>query len=45
VFDNWLTINSDFYYIKWSGVQETVALPCGYTFEANAGDAARSVRK
>jgi outer membrane receptor protein involved in Fe transport len=38
VFDNWLTINSDFYYIKWSGVQETVALPCGYTFEANAGD-------
>ena len=24
VFDNWLTINSDFYYIKWSKVQETV---------------------
>jgi iron complex outermembrane recepter protein len=38
LFDNWLTINSDFYYIKWSGVQETVALPCGYTYEANAGD-------
>jgi outer membrane receptor for ferric coprogen and ferric-rhodotorulic acid len=38
VFDNWLTINSDFYYIKWSHVQETVALPCGYTLEANAGD-------
>jgi iron complex outermembrane recepter protein len=37
-FDNWLTINSDFYYIKWSKVQETVALPCGYTYEANAGD-------
>ncbi len=38
LFDNWLTINSDFYYIKWSKVQETVALPCGYTYEANAGD-------
>ncbi len=38
LFDNWLTINSDFYYIKWSDVQETVAIPCGYTFEANAGD-------
>jgi iron complex outermembrane recepter protein len=38
LFDNWLTINSDFFYIKWSNVQETVAVPCGYTFEANAGD-------
>ena len=39
LFDNWLTINSDFYYIKWSNVQETVTLPlCGYTYETNAGD-------
>jgi outer membrane receptor protein involved in Fe transport len=38
LFDNWLTINSDFYYIKWNDVQETVAVPCGYTFEANAGN-------
>ena len=38
LFDHWLTVNSDFYYIKWSKVQETVALPCGYTLEANAGD-------
>jgi outer membrane receptor protein involved in Fe transport len=37
-FDNRVTVNSDFYYIKWSGVQETVAVPCGYTFEANAGN-------
>jgi len=37
-FDSWLTINADVYYIKWSAVQETVALPCGYTFVANAGD-------
>ena len=39
LFDNWLTINSDFYYIKWHDVQETVALKCGYTFEANVGEA------
>lgn len=39
LFDHWLTINSDFYYIKWSNVQETVAIPCSYTYEANAGDA------
>ncbi|HVW71060.1 MAG TPA: TonB-dependent receptor [Steroidobacteraceae bacterium] len=38
LFDNWLSINADVYYIKWSSVQETVALPCGYTYEANAGD-------
>jgi iron complex outermembrane recepter protein len=38
-FGGWLSVNADVYYIKWSGVQETVALPCGYTFEANAGDA------
>lgn len=39
LFDNWLTINSDFYYIKWSGVQEIVTIPvCGFTYTANAGD-------
>jgi outer membrane receptor protein involved in Fe transport len=39
LFDNWLTINSDFFYIKWSGVQEIVTIPeCGYTYTANAGD-------
>lgn len=38
-FNGWLTVNADVYYIKWSGVQETVALPCGYTYEANAGNA------
>jgi iron complex outermembrane recepter protein len=36
--DNRVSVNADVYYIKWTGVQETVALPCGYTFEANAGD-------
>jgi outer membrane receptor protein involved in Fe transport len=39
LFDNWLTVNSDFYYIKWNNVQENVVVPCGVSFEANAGDA------
>jgi outer membrane receptor protein involved in Fe transport len=38
VFDNWLTINSDFYYIKWSGVQQNLVLNCGYEYTANAGN-------
>ena len=38
LFDNWLTINSDFYYIKWLGVQQTLLLACGYEYEANAGN-------
>jgi iron complex outermembrane recepter protein len=38
LFDNWLTINSDFYYIKWIGVQQTLLLACGYEYEANAGN-------
>ena len=38
LFGNWLTINSDIYYIKWTGVQQSVTLPCGYQYNANAGD-------
>ena len=39
LFDNWLSVNSDLYYIKWDRVQETVTIPvCGYTYEANAGN-------
>jgi outer membrane receptor protein involved in Fe transport len=38
LFDNWLTINSDFYYIKWTGIQQVLTLPCGYQFYNNAGD-------
>ena len=38
-FGNWLTINSDFYYIKWSGVQQVFTLTCGYQYYDNAGDA------
>ena len=39
LFDNWLTVNSDFYYIKWHGVQQVFTLLCGYQFYNNAGDA------
>ncbi len=38
LFDNWLTINSDIYYIKWTGIQQVLTLPCGYQFYNNAGD-------
>ncbi len=38
LFDNWLTINSDFYYIKWNGVQQVITLPCGYQYYNNAGN-------
>jgi iron complex outermembrane recepter protein len=38
LFENRLTINSDFYYIKWTDVQQTLLLQCGYEYEANAGN-------
>jgi iron complex outermembrane receptor protein len=38
MFDNWLTVNSDVYYIKWTGIQQVLTLPCGYQFYDNAGD-------
>src|SRR5579862_8907731 len=37
-FDGRLSVNSDFYYIKWNGVQETLLLTCGYQYIANAGN-------
>jgi outer membrane receptor protein involved in Fe transport len=36
--NGWLTVNSDFYYIKWTGVQQTILQLCGYEYEANAGN-------
>jgi iron complex outermembrane recepter protein len=36
--DNHLSINSDVYYIKWTGIQQVLTLPCGYQFYNNAGD-------
>ncbi len=38
MFDNWLTINSDFYYIKWTGIQQTLLISCGYEYLDNAGN-------
>jgi len=29
--------NTDVYYIHWSGIQQNITLPCGYTYTANAG--------
>jgi iron complex outermembrane receptor protein len=37
-FGNWLTVNSDVYYIRWTGVQQVLTLPCGYQYYNNAGD-------
>jgi iron complex outermembrane recepter protein len=39
MFDSWLTVNSDFYYIKWNNIQQVFTLTCGYQFYGNAGDA------
>jgi iron complex outermembrane receptor protein len=38
LFDNWLNINSDFYYIKWTGVQQAPILACGFQYDTNAGN-------
>ena len=38
MFDNWLTVNSDFYYIKWNGIQQAPILTCGFQYDTNAGN-------
>jgi iron complex outermembrane receptor protein len=35
--DRRLSINSDFYYIKWSNVQQFFVLACGFAYTGNAG--------
>ena len=30
--------NRDFYYIKWSGIQQSVLLACGFVYNTNAGE-------
>ena len=37
-FGNRVTVNADFFYIRWSGVQQVFTLQCGYQFYDNAGD-------
>jgi iron complex outermembrane recepter protein len=38
LFGGRVTINSDFFYLQWKGVQLTSSLPCGYPYNSNAGD-------
>jgi iron complex outermembrane recepter protein len=38
LFDNWLTVNGDFYYIQWNDIQQVFTLTCGYQFYNNAGN-------
>jgi iron complex outermembrane receptor protein len=37
--DNRITVNGAAYFEKWTGVQQTISLACGYVFTDNAGDA------
>lgn len=32
-----VTVNADFYYIRWTGVQQQVTLPCSYLYSTNVG--------
>jgi outer membrane receptor protein involved in Fe transport len=36
--DNRLSVNADFYYIKWNGIQQSVPLACGFVYNTNSGD-------
>jgi iron complex outermembrane recepter protein len=38
LFDNWLSVNGDIYYIKWNGIQQVFTLVCGYQYYNNAGN-------
>lgn len=38
-FEDRLTVNSAVYFENWSAVQQNIPLPCGYNYQANAGDA------
>ncbi len=37
--DRRFTVNADFYYIKWTNIQQVVSLTCGYPANVNAGNA------
>jgi len=37
--DNRLSINGDFYYLKWNNVQQIILLQCGFDYTGNAGTA------
>ena len=38
MFDGWLVINSDVYYIKWNDIQQAPLLTCGYEYDTNVGN-------
>jgi iron complex outermembrane receptor protein len=38
-FDSRLTVNSAVYFEKWSDIQQSIPLACGYNYTANAGEA------
>ena len=37
--DRRITVNADFYYIKWTNIQQVLSLTCGYPYNTNAGNA------
>jgi iron complex outermembrane recepter protein len=37
--DHRVTVNGSVFFIDWKGIQQLVALPCGFQFRANAGAA------
>jgi outer membrane receptor protein involved in Fe transport len=37
--NNRVTLNTDIFYIKWTGVQANLFLPCGFAFTVNGGNA------
>ena len=37
--DSRVTVNGDFYYENWTGVQQEIALSCGFPYNDNAGKA------
>jgi len=37
--DRRITVNADFYYIKWDKIQQVLSLTCGYPYNTNAGNA------
>jgi len=38
MYDGWLQINSDVFYIKWNDIQQAPLLVCGYEYDTNVGN-------
>ena len=37
--DRRFTVNADVFYVKWTDIQQVIALSCGYPYDTNAGGA------